>query len=79
MIGNFKKVIAILMTLPTAALIAGFVVMVISLPWSAIPFYKALATGQLNINLLGAAAQLFLSCLFGVALVAKLRAQKHLR
>jgi hypothetical protein len=79
LVGNFKKAIAILMTLPTAALIAGFVGMLISWPWSAIAACKALASGQLTIGVLGAATQLFVSCLFGMALVAKIRAQKHSR
>jgi hypothetical protein len=79
LVGNFKKAIAVLMMLPTAALIAGFVVMLISFPLSAIPAYKALASGQLNIDILGAVAQLIVSCLFGMAIVAKLRAQKNSR
>jgi len=77
LVGNFKKVIAILMTLPTAALIAGFVGISMTFPWSAIAAYKALASGQLNMGVLGAAGQLFVSFLFGMALVAKLRAQKN--
>jgi hypothetical protein len=75
-VGNFKKAIAVMMTLPTAALIAGLCAMLISFPWSAIPAYQALASGQLNIVVLGAACQLIVSCLFGMAIVAKLRAQR---
>jgi putative flippase GtrA len=73
-VGNFKKVIAILMMLPTAALIAGFVVMSISFLWTAILTYKALASDQLSIDVLSAAGQLFVACLFGMALAAKLKA-----
>jgi hypothetical protein len=79
LIGNIRKVIAIMMMLPTAALIAGFVALSITFPWQAIHAYKALAAGQLNIDVLGAAAQLLVSALFGMALVAKLRAQKNSR
>jgi hypothetical protein len=79
LIGNFEKVIAIMMTLPTAALIAGFIGMSTTFPWSAIHAYKALASGQLNIDVLGAATQLLVSFLFGTALVAKLRALKNSR
>jgi hypothetical protein len=79
LIGNFEKVIAIMMTLPTAALIAGFIGMSTTFPWSAIHAYKALASGQLNIDVLAAATQLLVSFLFGTALVAKLRALKNSR
>jgi hypothetical protein len=78
-VGNTKKVSAVMMMLPTAALIAGLVGMLISFPLSAIPAFRALASGQLNIQVLNAAAQLVVSCLFGMAIVAKLRAQKNSR
>ena len=78
-VGNSKKMIATMMMLPTAALIAGLVAMLISFPLSAIPAWKALASGQLNIQVLSAAAQLIVSCLFGVAIVAKIRAPNNLR
>jgi hypothetical protein len=79
LIGNFKKAIAIMMTLPTAALIAGFIGMSITFPWSAIHAHKALASGQLNIDVLGAVTQLLVALLFGMALAAKLRAPKNSR
>jgi hypothetical protein len=53
--------------------------MSISFSLSAIPAYRALASGQLNIEVLNAAAQLVVLCLFGMAIFAKLRAQKNSR
>jgi hypothetical protein len=79
LVGNLRKSIAVLMMLPTAALIAGFAGALISFPRYAIPAYQALGSGQLNIDVLAAAAELIVTCLFGLAIVAKLRAQKNSR
>jgi hypothetical protein len=75
LVGNLRKSIALLMMLPTAAFIAGFAGALISFARSAIPAYQALASGQLNIDVLGAAVELIVTCLFGMAIVAKLRVQ----
>ena len=73
---NLKKTTAIFMMLPTPVLVAMFVVFLLGLPVWAIPAYKALASGQVNSDVLSATIQLMWSAALGTVLVMKLRAQR---
>lgn len=74
---NFKKVGGILMTLPTWVLAVLVVGAVIPLPIVVNTAYKALASGQLNADVLQAASGLLSVAVFGAVLVAKFRAQRN--
>jgi hypothetical protein len=77
---NLKKVIALQLgmatALPTTALVILFLLVLIGLPMWAIPAYKALASGQVNAEVLVAPVMLVILFELGVALVVKRRQQR---
>jgi hypothetical protein len=73
---NLKKVAAIFMTFPTWLLGVFFGSSLISFVQAGISAAKALASGQVNFDLLGVFGFLYLSIMIGTAFVAKLRARK---